>query len=113
MTNENHIEATINSGLQRGSRRIWLEGSRLTKTGWAKGDRFRVVNTTNDDGEQFVVMIKDPNGDRVVSGRERRGKPLPIIEVVSKDNDWLGTGDKAPMLVTFTPTTITVQKGGE
>jgi DNA (cytosine-5)-methyltransferase 1 len=59
-------------GLNRGKRRIWLEGVILSSNGFNQGDRFDVIHEDN-----VLTIIKDTNGKRKVAGKPNR----PIIDM--------------------------------
>ena len=54
-------------GLNKGKRRIWLEGAVLTSAGFKHGTRFNVVNTDN-----VLSIYADLNGKRKVAGKPGR-----------------------------------------
>lgn len=64
-------------GKQRGQRRIWMEGARLTRAGVQPGQPMRVEF---DDAHQ-VIRVKVGEGDRRVSSRRRRGAVYPVIDI--------------------------------
>ena len=59
-------------GLNRGKRRIWLEGAILTDNGINHGQRFNVINSPNS-----LVIVIDPAGKRKIAGKANR----PIIDM--------------------------------
>ena len=65
------IEFKSKIGSNRNAARVWIEGKRLLKMGWKKGDRFSA--TFNKNG---IAYVKDPEGPRKVAGTEER----PIID---------------------------------
>lgn len=67
---------TLKLGTNRGNRRIWIEGKRLTDAGFHPGTKFSVMY-----GADHVVMFASPVGARVVSKRVRDEKVIPIIDI--------------------------------
>lgn len=67
-------------GLNRGIPRVWLEGSLPARAGFHAGSRYTVAST---DGR--VTLKLDDKGVRLVSGKARRDKTLPIIDINSTE----------------------------
>lgn len=71
-------------GEHRGLPRLWLEGTRLARCGFAPGTRFRV--DLDLDRRQVRLRI-DADGDRQVSSRKARGsedeRRTPIVDVTA------------------------------
>lgn len=65
-------KVTRKIGLNRGKRRIWIEGNILIDHGINHGDRWNVINSPNS-----LVILVDPNGKRKVAGTKNR----PIIDM--------------------------------
>jgi len=65
-------QVTRKIGLNKGKRRIWLEGAVLTDNGINHGMRFNVVNQDN-----ALVISIDPDGKRKIAGRVDR----PVIDM--------------------------------
>lgn len=64
----------------RGNKRLWLEGLRLGKNGFTKGTKY----TAHFNAEtRSIALVVNPAGDRVVSGRKRKGQTdyTPIIDI--------------------------------
>ncbi len=60
----------------RNGSRLWIEGAKLLTAGFARGQRYnRHIN-----GQKIDLMLH-PEGDYVVSGRERNGVQIPIIDL--------------------------------
>lgn len=76
------IVATIvrKLGLNRGKPRVWLEGILPARAGFTTGARYTVSRA-----EGRVVLKLDASGVRVVSGKERREKTVPIIDINSAE----------------------------
>jgi len=73
-------KATYTMTYHRGNKRLWLEGARLTNSGFAKG----VMYTSKFDAKTKSIILKvATDGVRVVSGRKRKGqiKWTPIIDI--------------------------------
>lgn len=64
-------------GEQRGQRRIWMEGARLTRAGVQPGQPMRV----DFDDVRQLIRVKVGEGDRRVSSRRRRGNVYPVIDI--------------------------------
>lgn len=66
---------------KNGKPRLWLEGAALTEFCWTKGDKFSLVY-----GDINIIVLKrDKNGNKTVSGRDRNGAKCPIIDIVGRD----------------------------
>jgi DNA (cytosine-5)-methyltransferase 1 len=62
-----------NIGLNKGKRRLWLEGAVLTENGINHGHRFDVVS----NGDNHLVIHINPDGKRKIAGKPAR----PIIDM--------------------------------
>jgi len=60
-------------GLNRGKRRLWLEGKVLMEAGFAHGE-----NWTLTQGRGSITIEADPDGKRRVSGKADR----PVIDIL-------------------------------
>lgn len=76
MKTEHIATANLKATLHRGSIRIWLEGMKLANAGFNRYDKFSHEMVDGD-----LVIKLDPEGPNAVSGRERGGKSLPIIDM--------------------------------
>lgn len=56
--------------------RLWIEGSKLTTAGFTRGSRYNRVFSGDS-----IELISHPTGDFKVSGRERNGTDIPIIDM--------------------------------
>lgn len=65
---------------KRGTPRIWIEGRKLERAGFAPAARYRME--VDEDRRQIVLKL-DPAGDRTVSRRARRGSEIPIVDIVN------------------------------
>ena len=81
MKTEHIATANLKATPHRGTIRIWLEGAKLAKAGFNRYDKFSHEMT--DEG--VLILRLDDDGDRAVSGRERGGKSLPIIDMHCKE----------------------------
>ena len=70
MKNENIVSRKI--GLNKGKRRIWLEGAVLSNAGFNHGDRFNVYH-----GKNVLEIVWDLHGKRKIAGKPGR----PIIDM--------------------------------
>lgn len=79
---------------QRGQSRIWLEGGRLEKAGFAHGEAF--TSTLNLDTKTLTLDLNFM-GDRQVSGRKRKAQDghTPILDLCNADIATLvGAGER-------------------
>lgn len=68
----------------RGNKRLWLEGLRLAKNGFTKGEKYTAeFNKATASTPASIVLRLDEAGDRIVSGRRRKGQEhyTPIIDI--------------------------------
>lgn len=91
---------------QRGQRRIWLEGGRLEKAGFAHGEAFTsTLNLTT----RTLTLELNFMGDRQVAGRKRRNSDqyTPILDLCNADiADLVGGGER--VRVAFYPGRIEI-----
>jgi len=67
-------------GSNRGKPRIWLEGPLLKNGGFKRGVRYNIhINGGS------IVLRANPDGSRVISGKEKDDKSLPVIDLNSKE----------------------------
>jgi DNA (cytosine-5)-methyltransferase 1 len=69
-------------GKHRNNARLWFETVALESVGLTKGTRYRAHWSKDHNG--FVIMA-DPQGERVVSGKEKGGRTIPIIDINSSE----------------------------
>lgn len=69
-------------GEQRGQKRLWLEGLKLTDAGYMPGVHYR-LKVEETQGE--LLLILDAQGDRIVSSKRRNGKVRPVIDISNAD----------------------------
>lgn len=103
MTSQKKPIAVVNNkviGANRDKRRLWIEGSSLMKAGFERGDRYSIAYK---EGAILITIEKDDTGPLMVSGRNRGGKALPIIDINTKElADYLaGTDADAPFQMIF------------
>lgn len=67
---------TTKLGQNRGRKRVWLEGAKLSRENFNAGDKF---NVQFSDG--VVSLAKASDGKYTVSKRTRNGRLLPIIDL--------------------------------
>ena len=72
----------ITLGEKRGSPRLWLDGQMPERAGFAPGIKFSLVTDAN--GQRVVLRIAD-DGERTVSGKEKNGRQLPVIDINSAE----------------------------
>ena len=90
---------TLKSGTNKGNRRIWIEGDRLARAGFVKGDRL----TRTIDGDTITLAPATDGGKLRIAGTPAR----PIIDQCGK---WVTAfmGDAERFRVTITGKTITI-----
>ena len=69
-------------GLNRGKPRLWCEGESLSRAGLEKGTR---ISITLDDGRRTLRIAAADCGEKVISGRERNGRQVPILDIESAE----------------------------
>lgn len=67
----------------RGGARLWLEGAKLATAGFTRGAFYDRLES--DTG---IYLSLNPNGRFKVSGRERNGKDIPIIDMALGQKDY-------------------------
>ena len=67
-------------GLNKGAPRLWLEGRRPANAGFLPGARYSVEIRRE---KKAVVLRVVTDGHRVVAGKTRNGKEVPIIDINS------------------------------
>lgn len=84
-------------GANRGKPRIWLENQMLTRANLQPGDKYEI----SIKGGAFVLRA-DPNGSRVISGKEnkRTGEMYPVLDINSAELLSLFDGMESVRLVT-------------
>jgi len=83
------VKHTYKLSVNRGNKRIWIEGNRLSNAGFKQHD---VISATLKDDKLIIAV--NPDGDRKVSGRQRKGqtKVIPIIDICSSEiSDAIGS----------------------
>lgn len=74
----------------RNGSRLWIEGAKLLTAGFARGQRYN----RHIEGQKINLMLH-PEGEFVVSGRERNGVQIPIIDLsLGKYADQLPPGTR-------------------
>ena len=74
--------------------RVWIEGKRLANMGFNRGDKI-LVSVFPEIARMTIGVIgkhyeqTDHADARTVSGRNRNGKELPIIDICCKELDFL------------------------
>ncbi|MDK9702411.1 MAG: DNA cytosine methyltransferase [Sulfuritalea sp.] len=66
----------------KGAPRLWLEGAQPERAGFTPGKRFMVELDT--EKKRLTLSLAD-TGYRVVSGKERSGKRIPVIDINSHE----------------------------
>jgi DNA (cytosine-5)-methyltransferase 1 len=68
------------AGLNRGKRRVWIEGKDLVAAGFTSGNRFDIEFSYN-----LITLTLNPEGMRKVSGKTKPdGTPHPIIDLIGE-----------------------------
>lgn len=68
--------------MHRGSPRFWLEGKQPARGGFLPGIRYSV--SVSRDKKVIMLSVMD-GGQRVVSGKEKGGERIPVIDINSKE----------------------------
>jgi len=86
----------LKSGVNRGHRRIWIEGSKLIAAGFNCGDRL-----TRSIAVGVLPLPRDPQGNHRIAGKADR----PILDCCGQ---WVTDfiGDHSHFTITTTTTTI-------
>ena len=100
---------TVKLGRNRGKRRIWLEGKRLSDNGWqAKETPYFVDRTPTRSNRPTLRLVRSWTGDKRVSGKADK----PIIDICTvwlEDFFW---PDTERLEVSITRETITIRPEG-
>jgi DNA (cytosine-5)-methyltransferase 1 len=91
MTTSKQQAVTRKIGVNKGKRRIWLEGKVLTNAGINHGQRFNIIQSDN-----MLSIIIDPAGERKIAGGPNR----PIIDMSAATITNSFTDDVAAVTVT-------------
>ena len=67
---------TRNLGINKGKRRLWLEGAILTDNGINHGMRWNIIS----NGDNHIIVEIAENGKRKIAGKPAR----PIIDIAGK-----------------------------
>lgn len=102
-------------GLNRGRRRIWLDGPRLLAAGFSGGSTYtlssrpgRMVLTLDEPGDRLPIS-EPPKGTRI-SARRVTGRPdgKPIVDISGADVDH-AFPDATHIAVTFGDGEVTIK----
>ena len=74
-------------GESRGRKRVWLEGAKLTREGFAPGQKYNL-----EFSDSKAVLRRHSEGKFTISKRSRNGKVSPLIEVTAGELAALFTG---------------------
>ncbi|WP_305845390.1 DNA cytosine methyltransferase [Photobacterium leiognathi] len=96
----------INSkiGMNKGVKRVWLEGVRLAKAGFKVGDSISVKSESDK-----VVVKRDDAANKIVSKRKKGDSYLPIIEITGSKLDGFNEGESIRVMIS--PKGIIITKG--
>jgi DNA (cytosine-5)-methyltransferase 1 len=95
-------------GQHRGNARLWFETGKLAEYGFERGKRYDVTLEANESGSFLHLKLAD-SGKRIVSGKTKGEKTIPIIDI--NDNAVLGKlADEPAVKVTMKKGHIFVQK---
>ncbi|MGP9797079.1 DNA cytosine methyltransferase [Halomonas sp. 86] len=67
-------------GNNRGTPRIWLEGAKLSREGYAPGRTYDMTIA-----KAKLVITPNPRGKYVISKKTRNGKLIPVIDITRQD----------------------------
>jgi hypothetical protein len=73
---EHHVLTIKGTAMNKDRARIWIESAKLAAYGLQRGERYTITT-----GPGIIVVRVDPQGERKVAGRERRGKSIPILDL--------------------------------
>jgi DNA (cytosine-5)-methyltransferase 1 len=80
-------------GERKGTPRIWFEGAKLEREGYRQGTHYQVDESKPD--RLTLIRVDDPMESRIVSGRKRGSKQVPIIDLNSQLlAKWFSISDK-------------------
>jgi hypothetical protein len=81
-------ESKLKATRYNGAIRLWIEGTKLAKAGFKRNDSYtiKVVKSHSPELQSGLMITKDSDGKNKVSGRDRNGKELPIID--RKNTEW-------------------------
>lgn len=87
----------------RNGARLWLEGVKLGCAGFYRGAKYdRTV-----DGEVIILKL-NPKGKYKVSGRQRNGKDIPILDIALGQNETYTDGTRLRAVFSEGQITVTV-----
>lgn len=93
-------------GQHRGNARIWFETLQLASFGFHRGERYDAVYNPDT---HVLCLITSKVGTRVVSGKDKGGKSIPIIDI--NDSKVLGKlADEPAVKVRFSQGCIVISK---
>jgi len=69
----------VKIGQNKGAPRVWLEGKRLARAGFAPGARYQIAI-----GDQRVTLTLSGTGARTVSSKQKAEESLPVIDLNSE-----------------------------
>jgi len=79
------MQHTLKSGINKGNRRIWIEGNRLSSAGFARGT---VLYRTMTDGQITLSTVPADGRKHKIAGTPER----PILDLCGKwVTDFMGT----------------------
>ncbi|HIF9337761.1 TPA: DNA cytosine methyltransferase [Photobacterium damselae] len=97
----------INSkiGINKGLKRVWLEGIRLAKAGFNVGD-----NITVETSNEKISIRHDTSSSKIVSKRKKGEGYLPIIEITGSKLDHFNEGESIRVMISPKGIIITKSK---
>ena len=91
-------------GKHRGNSRLWFESRALDAAGLPKGTRYTIKKSMSG-----ITLTPHPEGERIVSGKEKNGVTTPIIDICSSET--LGVlADQPAVKVVYSPNGIEITK---
>ena len=97
--------AYVSLGEHRGHRRLWLEGRRLEDAGFGPATRYAAIL---DAAAGRIRLVARPDGDRMVSQRQREGGVCrPIVDLANALLDRV-LGDRRRARVAYAPGEIEI-----
>jgi DNA (cytosine-5)-methyltransferase 1 len=84
-----------NVGVHRGAPRLYFQSRMLERCGMTRGTRFNL-----EAKDAIITLQVDPNGTRVVSGKDINGHTIPVIDI-NAANDLSGIAGMQAVKVEF------------
>lgn len=70
----------LSIGMNKGSKRVWLQGSMLSRAGFTPKTRYTVTRK-----DRAIVLTKHDVGFRIVSAKKKAEKEVPVIDINNRE----------------------------